>query len=54
MTEKLKNAESKIIELSERITEAEKENLAIGELQIQIDRFEAEVADKNKVSFLAR
>ncbi|KAG5679603.1 hypothetical protein PVAND_009163 [Polypedilum vanderplanki] len=48
MIEKLKNAENKIIELSERIEIVEKENSIISDLQAQVDKFEAEVADKNK------
>lgn len=49
MIDKQRCAENVIIELSERIAEIEKENQMIREMQMQIDRLEAEVLDKNKV-----
>ena len=51
--EKLRESENKIIEMNQKIAEMEKGNLAINELQTQLDRYEAEVADKNKVSNLS-
>lgn len=47
--EKLRDSENKMIEMSQKIEDMLKENLVIIDLQAQIDRYEAEVADKNKV-----
>lgn len=47
--EKLRDSENKIIEMNQKIAEMEQDNLAINDLQAQLDRYEAEVTDKNKV-----
>jgi uncharacterized coiled-coil DUF342 family protein len=47
--EKLRESENKIIEMNQKIAEMEQDNLAINDLQAQLDRYEAEVTDKNKV-----
>lgn len=49
--EKLRDSENKIIEMNQKISEMEQDNLAINDLQVQLDRYEAEVTDKNKVRF---
>jgi golgin subfamily A protein 1 len=46
--EKLRDSENKIIEMNQKIAEMEQDSLAINDLQTQLDRYEAEVTDKNK------
>lgn len=47
---KLRESEDKIIEMNRKIVDIETDNFVINELQSQIDKYESEVMDKNKVS----
>lgn len=49
--EKLRDSENRIIEMNQKIADLEQDSLALNDLQAQLDRYEAEVTDKNKVNF---
>lgn len=49
--EKLRDSENRIIEMNQKIADLEQDSLAFNDLQAQLDRYEAEVTDKNKVSY---
>lgn len=49
--EKLRDSENRIIEMNQKIADLEQDSLALNDLQAQLDRYETEVTDKNKVIF---